>query len=91
MSAEYQDYCNANYDPEDEPTREEQEADAWEYWHQRAIKLDRENHKLRALVQTLIDNDPDEPIADNGMTVLDGWREQARRALSQWRETQNGQ
>ncbi len=33
------------------------------------------------LVQTLLDNDPSEPIADNGMTVLDGWRERARLVL----------
>lgn len=35
------------------------------------------------LVQTLIDNDPDQPIADNGMTVLDGWRDRAKRVLTQ--------
>jgi hypothetical protein len=40
------------------------------------------------LVQTLIDNDPDAPIADNGMTVLDGWREQARRVLALQRSPQ---
>lgn len=39
--------------------------------------------ELRDLVQTLLDEDPNEPIADNGMTVLDGWRERARRALTQ--------
>lgn len=36
---------------------------------------------LEDLVQCLIDNDPDEPIADNGMTVLDGWRDRAKRVL----------
>lgn len=30
--------------PLDPPTREEQEADAWEYWHQQAIKLEAELH-----------------------------------------------
>jgi hypothetical protein len=41
------------------------------------------NHRaLVDLVQTLIDNDPDYPIADNGMTVLDGWRDQAKRILA---------
>lgn len=38
---------------------------------------------LTHLVQTLIDNDPDEPIADSGETVLDLWRYDARRALSE--------
>ena len=28
-------------------------------------------------IRVLIDNDPSEPIADNGMTVFDGWRERA--------------
>jgi predicted nucleic acid-binding Zn-ribbon protein len=37
---------------------------------------------LTHLVQTLIDNDPDEPIADSGETVLDLWRHDARLALS---------
>lgn len=44
-------------------------------------RLERENAKLRALVETLLDNDPDEPIADNGGTVLDMWRQDAKRAL----------
>lgn len=44
------------------------------------LKTDRD--RLRALVQILLDNDPAEPIADNGMTVLDGWRERARHALT---------
>lgn len=44
--------------------------------------LANENLRLRELVQVLLDNDPDEPIADNGMTVLDGWRSDARLALS---------
>lgn len=34
------------------------------------------------LIQTLMNNDPDEPIADNGMTVLDGWRARAKQVLS---------
>lgn len=50
-----------------------------------------EVERLRNLIAVLLDNDPDEPIADNGMTVLDGWREQARRALGRlpggdWRD-----
>jgi hypothetical protein len=40
-----------------------------------------QTRQLRDLVQTLLDNDPNEPIADNGMTVLDGWRERARQVL----------
>jgi len=40
-----------------------------------------ENKRLRSLIETLLDNDPDEPIADNGMTVLDGWQEEAKRFL----------
>lgn len=36
---------------------------------------------LAALVQTLIDNDPSEPISDAGHTVLDLWRHDARNAL----------
>lgn len=38
--------------------------------------------QLQDLVKTLLENDPDYPIADNGMTVLDGWRERARRVMS---------
>lgn len=37
--------------------------------------------RLSDLVQTLLDNDPTEPVADNGMTVLDAWRERARATL----------
>lgn len=37
--------------------------------------------RLTHLVQTLIDNDPDEPIADSGETVIDLWRHNARAAL----------
>lgn len=48
MSIEHQDYCNENYGPEDAPTREEQEGDAWEYWHQRAIKFEAEIAVLRS-------------------------------------------
>lgn len=41
------------------------------------------HHALVDLVQTLLDNDPSEPVADNGMTVLDAWRERAGRVLAQ--------
>lgn len=38
--------------------------------------------RLEDLVKTLIENDPAAPIADNGMTVLGGWRERAKRVLA---------
>lgn len=41
-----------------------------------------DNKLLRDLVQTLLDNDPEDMIADNGMRVMDGWRERARRILA---------
>lgn len=69
-------------EPPYEPTPEEQEGDAWHYWHDRAHKAETEAFNLRELIKVLLDNDPSEPIADNGMTVLDGWRERARRVLS---------
>lgn len=40
-----------------------------------------ENERLRALVQALLDNDPDDDAAD-GVTVLEVWRKEARRALA---------
>ena len=39
-----------------------------------------EIHRLRDLVQTLLDNDPDDMAAD-GVTVLMVWRIEARAAL----------
>lgn len=45
------------------------------------IKAVNSHDALVNLVQTLLDNDPDEPIADNGATVLDGWRQRAREVL----------
>jgi hypothetical protein len=38
--------------------------------------------KLRALIQALLDNDPDDSAAD-GVTVLEVWRKEARRALGE--------
>ena len=38
--------------------------------------------ELVDLVQTLIDNDPSEPISDAGHTVLDGWRARAKVVLA---------
>jgi hypothetical protein len=43
---------------------------------------------MRQILQTLIDNDPSEPIADNGMTVLDGLRDEARRLLPSTNKTE---
>jgi hypothetical protein len=39
-----------------------------------------EIEKLQALIQCLLDNDPNDLAAD-GITVLDVWRKEARRAL----------
>lgn len=44
------------------------------------VRGDRER-LLADLVEHLLQNDPNEPIADNGMTVFDAWREQANRVL----------
>lgn len=49
MISEYQDYCNANYDPEDIPTRDEQEGDAWEYWQGRAMAAETHLHLIAEL------------------------------------------
>jgi len=38
--------------------------------------------RLRDLVKTLIENDPAEPVADNGATVLDVWRDRAKGVLA---------
>jgi hypothetical protein len=40
-----------------------------------------ERDKLRGLVQCLLDNEPDDVVADGGITVLMVWRQDARRAL----------
>jgi hypothetical protein len=44
---------------------------------------DKEISDLRYLVGILLDNDPNEQIADNGMTVLDSWRAMAAEVLSE--------
>jgi hypothetical protein len=36
--------------------------------------------KLARLVQVFLDNEPDDLVADGGVTVLDVWRQEARRA-----------
>jgi hypothetical protein len=47
-----------------------------------ALRRHTREDAMRQILQTLIDNDPSEPIADNGMTVLDGLREDARRLIA---------
>jgi len=42
-----------------------------------------EIERLRKLVQDLLNNDPNEYISDAGHTVLDLWRQEARKALGQ--------
>lgn len=37
--------------------------------------------RLRDLIRTLVENDPQEPISDGGHVVLDLWRHEARQAL----------
>lgn len=44
-------------------------------------ELKAENARLRALVQTMLDEDPNDLCADGGVTVLMVWRKEARRAL----------
>lgn len=46
-----------------------------------ARRYHQEISRLRSLVATMIFNDPNETVADNGMTVLDAWRQQARMEL----------
>lgn len=41
-----------------------------------------ENARLRELVCCLVENDPNECVADGGHTVLDVWRRDARAALT---------
>lgn len=36
---------------------------------------------LQYLTRIMLDNDPNEQIADNGMTVLDSWRDMAAKVL----------
>jgi hypothetical protein len=39
--------------------------------------------RLRGLVQVIMNNDPREKVADSGKTVLDAWREQARKEMEE--------
>lgn len=51
-------------------------------WIDAQLKGETNRAALADLVQTLIDNDPYVPVADNGMTVLDAWRERAKVVLA---------
>jgi hypothetical protein len=42
---DYTDYAEER----DHPTREEEEGDAWEYWHQRAIKFEAALHQIKTV------------------------------------------
>jgi hypothetical protein len=44
-------------------------------------KAEAESGRLRSLVRCLLDNEPDDVVADGGITVLMVWRQDARRAL----------
>jgi hypothetical protein len=44
-------------------------------------RRDAEIERLGALVQCLLDNDPNDDAADGGITVLDVWRRDARAVL----------
>lgn len=44
--------------------------------------LEIENRKLRELVEALVENDPDDLVADGGHTVLDLWRHDAKKILN---------
>ena len=46
------------------------------------VKAVNSHYRLVDLVRTLIQNDPAEPIADNGMVVIDKWRDDARKFLA---------
>jgi phage shock protein A len=48
---------------------------------ERITTLVNENARLKDLVRTLLENEPDDLIADGGITVLDGWRDSARYLL----------
>jgi hypothetical protein len=41
-----------------------------------------EIERLQALVRTMLEEDPNELCADGGVTVLDVWRKEAKRALA---------
>lgn len=82
---------NNRYAWERDKAREERDAAerrSEAHWKPRLEAAADQISRLTQLVQVLIDNDPDEPIADSGETVIDLWRhnaraELARRALSE--------
>ena len=75
---------NNKYAWERDKAREERDAAerrSEAHWRPRLEAATDQISRLTKLVQVLIDNDPDEPIADSGETVLDLWRHNARAAL----------
>lgn len=47
--------------------------------------------RLARLVETMIDNEPDDIIADGGHIMLDLWRHDARKALADYRSAKSGE
>lgn len=62
-----------------DPTRPYPEGIAWDEVESLLARVAR----LEGLVQTLLDEDPNEQITDNGSTVLCAWRYDARRVLEE--------
>lgn len=68
-------------EPPHEPTREEQEADAWEYWHRRAAALETALHNLIELEhRRLTAGAANEPTLREIITALDAGREAIKRS-----------
>jgi hypothetical protein len=62
------------------PTREQEEGDAWEYWHQRAHDLDAERFRLHGQLASL-----HYALREIEQTTFDGnAREIARKALAEF-------
>ena len=55
----------------------------WESLIDENIALRARVARLEELVQCLLDEDPNEQIAESGLTVLCAWRHDARRALEE--------
>jgi len=60
-------------DDETPLTPEEERAEAWEYWHQRALKLEQELHTIRSRRPRVSDNDKDEITVSFKGKELRGW------------------
>lgn len=59
--------------------------DAARAFEEESKRLAAENARLRSLVETMLTEDPMEPIADGGVVVLDQWRKDALRILGDTR------